>query len=100
MGAFVYLLRCRDGSLYCGWTNDLALRLTRHNAGTGAAYTRSRRPVALVWHAECGDRGAALAREWAIKRLPRSDKLRLVAEAGAGKRPRPRRRRRTPSTAS
>jgi putative endonuclease len=84
VGAYVYLLRCRDGSLYCGWTNDLALRLSRHNAGTGAAYTRSRRPVALVWHEDCGDRGAALAREHAIKRLARCDKLRLVAGSGSG----------------
>jgi putative endonuclease len=84
VSAFVYLLRCRDGSLYCGWTDDLARRLSRHNAGTGAAYTRSRRPVALVWHEECDGRGAALSREYAIKRLARSDKLRLVASAGAG----------------
>lgn len=83
MGAFVYLLRCRDGSLYCGWTNDLAARLSRHNAGKGAAYTRSRRPVCLVWHEDCIERGAALARECAIKRLARRDKLRLVAGAGA-----------------
>jgi putative endonuclease len=83
VGAFVYLLRCRDGSLYCGWTNDLALRLTRHNAGTGAAYTRSRRPVCLVWHEDCGERGAALRRECAIKRLARRDKLRLVAGSPA-----------------
>jgi len=100
VGAFVYLLRCRDGSLYCGWTNDLARRVGRHNAGTAAAYTRSRRPVALVWHEECGDRGAALAREYQVKRLARRDKLRLVAGAltssGAGAsaagRPHPRRR--------
>jgi putative endonuclease len=96
VGAFVYLLRCRDGSLYCGWTNDLARRLTRHNAGTGAAYTRSRRPVALVWHEECAGRGAALSREHAIKRLARRDKLRLVAGARTAAASRPRARRRAP----
>lgn len=78
MAAFVYLLRCRDGSLYCGWTDDLAKRLTTHNTGKGAAYTRSRRPVRLVWQEECADRSAALKREWAIKQLTRPQKLALL----------------------
>ena len=79
VAAWVYLLRCRDGSLYCGWTVDVAKRVDQHNAGRGAAYTRSRKPVALVWHEPCADRSAALRRELAIKRLTRRQKLALVA---------------------
>jgi predicted GIY-YIG superfamily endonuclease len=78
--AFVYLLRCADGSLYCGWTTCLATRVARHNSGRGAAYTRSRRPVQLVWHDACPDRSMALRREHAIKRLPRRAKLLLVSQ--------------------
>jgi putative endonuclease len=81
VSAFVYLVRCRDGSLYCGWTDDLVRRLARHNAGTGAAYTRSRRPVVLVYHEPYADKRQAMAREYAIKRLSRADKLRLLAPA-------------------
>jgi len=78
MPAFVYLLRCRDGSLYCGWTDDLERRVTKHNAGKGARYTRSRKPVRLVWSEELADRSAALKRELAIKRLSRTQKLALA----------------------
>ena len=74
----VYLLRCRDGSLYTGITNDLARRLAAHRAGTASAYTRSRRPVRLAYREGQPDRGAALRREAAIKRLPRAAKLALV----------------------
>ena len=74
----VYIVECRDGSLYTGVAKDVAARVATHNAGRGAKYTRARRPVRLV-HAESGyDRGGALSREWAIKRLPRGDKLRLL----------------------
>jgi putative endonuclease len=76
--AFVYLLRCADGSLYCGWTNDPQRRLRAHNEGRGAKYTRSRRPVALVWLERCGDRSAALRREREIKRMSREEKIRLT----------------------
>jgi putative endonuclease len=79
--AFVYLVRCRDGSLYCGWTVDPWKRAAAHSAGKGAAYTRSRRPVTLVWCEECVDKRAALRREYAIKRLTRRQKLALVASA-------------------
>jgi putative endonuclease len=79
--ALVYLLRCRDGTLYCGWTTDVAKRLATHNRGAGAAYTRARRPVKLVWHETCADRSAALRREWQIKQLTRPEKLRLIAAA-------------------
>ena len=78
MAAFVYLVRCRDGSLYCGWTVDVQARVAAHNAGRGAAYTRSRKPVRLVWSEACADRSAALKREFAIKRLDRRAKLALV----------------------
>jgi putative endonuclease len=83
VAAFVYLLRCRDGSLYCGWTTDLAARLKAHNAGTGARYTRGRGPVTLAWSEEQPDRGAALRREAAIKRLSRSAKQALVSRPPA-----------------
>lgn len=75
----VYLLRCGDGSLYAGATNDLARRVERHGAGKGARYTRSRLPVELVYRERCSTRGAALRREAALKRLRRSEKLALVA---------------------
>lgn len=78
MPAFVYLLRCRDGSLYCGWTDDLERRVSTHNAGKGARYTRSRKPVRLVWSEELADRSAALKREIAVKRLSRTQKLALA----------------------
>jgi putative endonuclease len=71
----VYLLRCRDGSLYTGITNDLARRLEAHHRGTASAYTRSRRPLALAYQEELPDRSAALRREAAIRRLSRADKL-------------------------
>ncbi|HYG66739.1 MAG TPA: GIY-YIG nuclease family protein [Anaeromyxobacteraceae bacterium] len=77
----VYVLRCGDGSLYTGATNDLDARLARHAAGRGARYTRSRLPVALVHVERAAGRGAALRREAAVKRLTRTEKLVLVAGA-------------------
>lgn len=75
----VYLVRCRDGSLYTGITTDLDRRLAAHNAGTASRYTRSRLPVKVV-HEETGfSHGTALKREAAIKRLPRREKLALLA---------------------
>jgi putative endonuclease len=74
----VYLLRCNGGSLYTGITNDLRRRLAAHRAGTASAYTRARRPVRLAYRETQPDRGAALRREAAIKRLPREGKLALV----------------------
>ncbi len=76
---FVYLLRCGDGSLYTGWTNNLPARLAAHRSGSGAKYTRSRLPVELVYAEECATRSEALRREAAIKRLPRAAKLALIA---------------------
>jgi putative endonuclease len=74
----VYLLRCVDGSLYTGITNDLVRRLAAHRAGKASAYTRSRRPLRLVYREAARDRSAALRREAAIKRLTRKAKLELI----------------------
>ena len=74
----VYVLRCGDGSLYTGITNHLARRLAAHRAGTASRYTRSRRPVRLVYQERRRTRSAALRREAAIKRLPRAAKLELL----------------------
>jgi putative endonuclease len=74
----VYLLRCRDGSLYTGITNDLSRRLAAHRAGKASAYTRSRRPLRLAYREVVRDRSAALRREAAIKRLTRQAKLELI----------------------
>lgn len=75
---YVYLLRCADGTLYTGFTNDLARRLTAHNAGKGAKYTRGRRPVELVYWESFSNKSSALRREYAIKQLPRRQKLTLI----------------------
>lgn len=74
----VYLLRCSDDSLYCGITTDVERRLAEHNRGTGAKYTRSRRPVELVYVETVEGRSAAARREHAIKRLSRSEKENLM----------------------
>lgn len=73
-GWVCYLLKCADGTLYCGITNDMGKRLAAHNAGEGAKYTRSRIPVRLVYLEPCADKSAALKREMQIKRMPRSKK--------------------------
>lgn len=78
MAAFVYMLRCKDGSLYTGWTNDLERRLAMHNSGRGAKYTRGRGPLELVYSEELPDKEAALRRECAIKKLRREQKLALL----------------------
>ena len=78
---FVYIVRCADDSLYTGWTTSLSRRMEAHNAGRGAKYTRSRRPVRLVWAEVQPDRSAALRREAELKRLPRAAKLTLIAGA-------------------
>jgi putative endonuclease len=74
------LLRCADDTLYCGITNDLDKRLTTHNAGEGAKYTRGRTPVILVYQESCADKSTALKRELQIKRLPREAKLALFSQ--------------------
>lgn len=74
----VYILRCADGTLYTGCTNDLTRRVTTHNAGKGAKYTRARLPVELVYSEVAPDKSQALRREAAIKALSRSEKLKLI----------------------
>lgn len=76
--AWVYLLRCRDGSLYTGWTNDLDRRVKRHQAGRASRYTASRLPVELELAIPMDSRGAARREEARIKRLPREAKLAMV----------------------
>jgi putative endonuclease len=83
---WVYLLRCADDSLYCGWTVDLDRRLAAHNAGTASRYTRRRLPVQLAWSQEHPDRSSAMKAEVAIKKLPRPDKLALLGINGTGSR--------------
>ena len=82
MACFAYMLRCADGSLYTGSTTDLGRRLTAHQSGRGAKYTRSRRPVELAYWEEVPDWSAALRREAALKRLNRRQKLDLLQAAG------------------
>ena len=89
--AWVYLLRCADGSLYTGWTVDLDRRLARHAAGTASAYTRSRRPLELALALPMADRTAARREEARIKRLRRAEKLALVGAAASPRPARPRR---------
>jgi putative endonuclease len=75
---YVYMVRCGDGSLYTGWTRDVSARVSRHNAGTGAKYTRSRLPVRLVYTRACTSRSEAMREERALKKLSRTDKLHVV----------------------
>lgn len=80
MAWYVYILRCGDGSLYTGITDDVKQRLAVHRAGKGAKYTRGRGPLKLVYQEEQPDKSAALRREYAIKQLPRKKKLDLLTE--------------------
>ena len=77
---YVYLLRCCDDTLYCGWTTDLTTRIDAHNSGKGAKYTRSRRPVELVYYEEYDTKHEAMSREWHIKRMTREEKTELIAQ--------------------
>ncbi|MCI9513642.1 MAG: GIY-YIG nuclease family protein [Oscillospiraceae bacterium] len=83
MSYTLYILRCGDGTLYTGITNDLPRRLSAHRAGTGAKYTRGRGPLSLVYTEPCADKSAALRRELYIKRLPRQKKEALLAAAAS-----------------
>ena len=75
---YTYILKCSDGTYYCGWTNDLDKRLKAHNSGTGSRYTRTRLPVVLVYYEEFSEKEAAMSREWHIKRLSRAEKEELI----------------------
>ena len=75
---YTYLIRCKDDSLYCGWTNNLEKRMASHSAGTGAKYTRNRHPVELVYYEEFETKEEAMSREYAIKQLSRKKKQELI----------------------
>ena len=76
---FTYIVKCSDGSLYTGWTNDLDKRLKAHNSGRGAKYTKTRRPVELVYYEKFLTKQEAMSREARIKQRSRSQKLELIA---------------------
>ncbi|MDT3700716.1 MAG: GIY-YIG nuclease family protein [Thermincola sp.] len=76
---FTYIIRCKNGILYTGYTNDLVKRIAQHNENKGAKFTRGRGPVALVYFEEFPTRGEAMAREIKIKRLSRPEKEKLIS---------------------
>ena len=80
MPCFCYILECSDGTYYTGWTTNLTRRTMQHNAGRGAKYTRSHRPVRVVYVEELPDRGSAMRREVQIKRMSRERKERLIKQ--------------------
>ena len=75
---FTYIVKCSDGSLYTGWTNDLDKRLKAHNSGRGAKYTKTRRPVELVYYEKFLTKQEAMSREARIKQLSRSQIIELI----------------------
>jgi len=78
LSSYVYVLRCGDGSLYTGWTNDLEQRLAAHQSGKGAKYTRGRLPIEMVYFEEMPDKSAALKRENELKKLKKAEKELLI----------------------
>lgn len=76
---YTYMLQCSDGTYYTGWTNDLKKRLQSHNSGNGAKYTRSRRPVSLVYCEAFATKQEAMRREYALKQLSRREKQALIS---------------------
>lgn len=77
---YTYIVKCRDNTYYTGWTKDLDRRMKAHNSGTGAKYTRSRRPVCLVYYEAYGTKEEAMRREREIKRMSRKEKEKLIAD--------------------
>lgn len=75
---YTYIVKCSDGSLYTGWTNDLEKRIRAHNAGKGAKYTKSRRPVVLAYYEEFQTKEEAMRREWEIKQMSRNQKMKMI----------------------
>lgn len=75
---YTYIVRCKDGSLYTGWTNHLEKRIQAHNEGKGARYTKSRRPVALVYWEVFETKQEAMRREYEIKHMARMEKIQLI----------------------
>ena len=84
---YTYIVRCRDGSLYTGWTNNLEKRLKDHNSGRGAKYTKSRRPVLLAYYEEFATKEEAMRREREIKQMKRQEKILLIQEQGCIEKP-------------
>lgn len=80
MPYYVYILKCGDSSLYCGYTNDVLKRVKTHNDGLGAKYTKSRLPVTLAYFEELSSKSEAMKRECAIKKLTRKQKLELISK--------------------
>ena len=81
---YTYIVRCKDGTFYCGWTNNLEKRIASHNAGTGAKYTKTRLPVELVYFETFDTKEAAMSREYAIKQLSRMQKIKLIESKKRG----------------
>lgn len=79
---YMYILRCSDDTLYTGWTNNLEKRLKAHNSKKGAKYTKNRLPAELVYYEEFETKQEAMSREWHVKRLSRSNKLKLIEKRG------------------
>lgn len=78
---YTYLVKCADNTLYCGWTNHLEKRMEAHNQGKGAKYTKTRRPVELVYYESYPTKEEAMRREVEIKKLSRKDKLFLIEKS-------------------
>lgn len=75
---YTYIVRCKDGTLYTGWTNNIDKRIEMHNSGKGAKYTKSRRPVRLVYYEEFETKEEAMRREYAIKHMEKKEKEQLI----------------------
>ena len=82
MSNYTYILKCSDNLLYCGWTNNLEKRLASHNAGTASKYTRTRRPVELVYFEEFETKQEAMSREFHIKGMTSGEKMRMIETRG------------------
>lgn len=81
-GNFIYIIKCKDESLYTGWTNDLEARIQAHNEGRGAKYTKGRGPVELLYIEEFDTKEEAMKREFELKKLSKEKKLKLIQQEG------------------
>ena len=79
---YTYILECKDGTYYTGWTNNLNKRLKDHNDGKGAKYTKARLPVSLIYYEEFQTKQEAMSREYVIKHMTRKEKSKLISEYG------------------
>ena len=77
---FTYIVECSDHTLYTGWTNDLEKRIEAHNTGKGAKYTKTRRPVRLVYFETFATKEEAMSREYHIQRMSRQEKIKLISK--------------------